>query len=96
MDARAIYRKTDKGRDEMARRSYGLPARVRSLLILVDGRRSLRELIEQGRHFGDAEGFLRQLVEGGFVEPVPQSAAASDATSADPGPVETGGSAMWD
>lgn len=64
-----IYRKTDKGHEEIAKRAYRLPARVRSMLILVDGRRSTAQLLDQGRHFGDAEQFLRDLIEGGFIEP---------------------------
>lgn len=80
-----VFQKTDKGREEIAKRTYRLPARVRSMLILVDGRRSAAQLLDQGRHFGDAEQFLRDLVEGGFVEPAggPPHGEASLATVAD-------------
>jgi len=80
MDPQAIYQKTEKGREEFARRSHGLPARERSLLILVDGRRNRAQLLEAANHFGDAERCLTHLFEGGFIEPVtgaPPAAATS-------------------
>jgi hypothetical protein len=70
MDKQAIYRKTSKGQDEMATRTHRLPARERSVLVLVDGKRNGQELIDKGIHFGDSEAFLSHLIESGFIEPV--------------------------
>jgi hypothetical protein len=70
MDKQLIYRKTPKGQDEMVTRAYRLPARERSVLVLVDGKRNGAELIDKGRHFGDSEAFLNHLIEAEFVEAV--------------------------
>jgi hypothetical protein len=70
MDKQAIYRKTLKGQDEMTTRAYRLPARERSVLVLVDGKRNGTELIAKGIHFGDSEAFLGHLLESGFIEPI--------------------------
>jgi hypothetical protein len=90
MDMTAIYHKTPKGQEEMASRAYRLPARARSVLILVDGKSTARDIIAKAKHFGDAEQFFEALVRGGFIEPVagtqpaaaPQAPVAPAATSA--------------
>lgn len=74
-----IYRKTDKGHAEIDTRAHHLPPRLRSALILVDGKRSdddLRKLIQQ-----DPDATLQQLLEQGFIE---QLAAAPSRTPAPP------------
>lgn len=39
-----VYAKTDKGRAEIATRADRLPARLRSLLLMIDGQRALEDL----------------------------------------------------
>ena len=61
-----IYRKTAKGHSEIETRAHRLSPRLRSALILVDGRRSddeVHKLMPQ-----HAEDTLQQLVEQGFIE----------------------------
>lgn len=90
MDASAIYRKTAKGLEEMATRAHRLPARERSLLVLVDGRSTGAQLLAKTTHLGDPGAFLDHLIEAGFVEPVgggPQAAAAPPAAQAEREPV---------
>lgn len=61
-----IYRKTSKGHSEIETRAHRLSPRLRSALILVDGRRSddeVRPLIPQ-----QAEETLQLLVEQAFIE----------------------------
>jgi hypothetical protein len=41
-----IYDKTDKGREEIATRKYHVPAKLRSLLVMIDGHRSLEVLMK--------------------------------------------------
>jgi hypothetical protein len=41
-----IYDKTDKGREEIATRKYHIPAKLRSLLVMIDGHRSLEVLMK--------------------------------------------------
>ena len=61
-----IYRKTAKGHSEIELRTHRLSPRLRSVLIMVDGRRSdddVRKLIPQ-----QADETLRLLSEQGFIE----------------------------
>jgi len=61
-----IYRKTAKGHSEIETRAQRLSPRLRSALILIDGRRSddeVRKLIPQ-----QADETLQLLVEQGFIE----------------------------
>ena len=61
-----IYRKTAKGHSEIETRSHRLSPRLRSVLIMIDGRRSdddVRKLIPQ-----QADETLRLLDEQGFIE----------------------------
>lgn len=71
------YRKTDKGHAEIDTRAHHLPPRLRSALILVDGKRSddeLRKLVLQ-----DPDATLQQLLEQGFIEPVGATPAKAPA-----------------
>lgn len=61
-----IYRKTAKGHSEIETRAHRLSPRLRSALILIDGRRSddeVRQLIPQ-----QADETLQLLVEQAFIE----------------------------
>lgn len=80
-----IYRKTTKGQEAIATRAHGLVGRPRSLLILVDGQRSLSALAALGAGFGDVPLMMAQLLSDGFVESIhgaSQSGAAADGGSA--------------
>jgi predicted component of type VI protein secretion system len=76
MDKNTIYHKSAKGIEEMSSRTYKLPARERSVLIMVDGKCTAQEVIDKAKHFGEAEHFFSILVAGGFIEPIPGSAPA--------------------
>lgn len=63
-----IYRKTEKGQVEIETRALRLAPRLRTALILIDGRRSdneLRPLIP-----GDAAHIFHSLLHDGFIEVV--------------------------
>ncbi|MDP3085766.1 MAG: hypothetical protein Q8N44_19040, partial [Rubrivivax sp.] len=63
-----IYRKTAKGLTEIATREHRLTPRLRSALIVTDGKRNdaeLRALISQ-----QADETLASLLEQGFIEAV--------------------------
>lgn len=90
-----IFRKTDKGHAEIETRAYRLPPRLRSALILVDGKRSSDEL--RGLILQQADETLAALNEQGFIEvaavavpaAAPSAAAvARPATQAAPTPLD--------
>lgn len=70
-----IYRKTAKGQTEIETRALKLAPRFRSLLILVDGRRSDAELTALMPQAG-ADG-LEALALGGFIEAIGVTAEVS-------------------
>lgn len=82
-----VYRKTERGVLEMATREQRLAPRLRSALILIDGKRLLREL--QALLGPCHEDALRTLEERGLIEgrrpvyitdPQPSSTAMRPAT----------------
>lgn len=86
-----IYRKTEKGQAEIATRQFKLVPRLRSALILIDGKRNddeLRKLIAT-----QAEETLQALQDEGFIEaasviaerPAAKSAATAQAATATEG-----------
>lgn len=81
-----IFRKTAKGAAEIETRANRLSPRMRSMLILVDGKRDaddLRQMITQ-----QADETLRALAEQGFIEAVGETmrAVAESAAAAPPPP----------
>ena len=79
----SIHAKTEKGHEEIARRSHGLGARARRLLILVDGRRSAGELLSLTADPALEES-LAELLDGGFIVP-----AAASVPTVPAGPAAT-------
>lgn len=61
-----VYRKTDKGVSEIPTRAARLAPRLRSALILVDGRKTDAELSQL--ILTDAPGTLASLLAEGFIE----------------------------
>ena len=82
----AAYRKSSKGTEAIAARLHGLTPRLRSLLIVVDGKKSGQELLKFAANLGDADAMMNDLLGGGFIEPVPGSDLGVPATPA-PAPV---------
>lgn len=82
MDPRTVYSKTEQGQQEVATRAHHLPSRVRAMLIMIDGKRSVEQLLTGHPAPDDALEQLRQLAEGGFIEaalaPAPVAAPAVD------------------
>jgi len=59
--------KTAAGHAEMAAREQQLSQRHRLLLLLVDGQRTLEEVIEQGRRAGVPKGYIDELFALGLI-----------------------------
>ena len=87
MYPKSVFQKTEKGRDEISKRTHRLDARKRTVLILVDGQsdaESLATKVDNAAELLDslaADGFV-QLVSGGD----PPAAAPAPRASPQPGP----------
>ncbi|MBO9715550.1 MAG: hypothetical protein J7507_01765 [Pseudoxanthomonas sp.] len=66
-----IYRKTDAGRDEISNRGRRLSPPLRTVLLMVDGQRSLAQLREVMAGMKAPEDALETLLADGLVELVP-------------------------
>lgn len=77
-----IYRKSAKGTEAIATRQHGLSPKLRSMLIMMDGKRSVDDLARLSQVSGDTEQLLGQLLEQGFIEPFAVAAPAPAVTSA--------------
>lgn len=75
----AVYRKSAKGTEAIANRQYGLGAKLRPVLILVDGKRKFEELVRLSSTLGDTEQSLEQLLADGFIERVAAPAPVTPA-----------------
>jgi hypothetical protein len=80
MDLKAVYKKTQKGLEEMAHRTV-LGMRERTLLVMVDGKATAADLLAKAQHMPDPPGLLAKLIDGGFIA-ADTSATAAAATSA--------------
>ncbi len=83
MSGGGIYRKTEKGRTEIATRANRLGLRERSMLIMVDDKTARRELLAKNPH-PTSEGILNNLLADGYIEIVSGGQAAA-VPSAAPG-----------
>lgn len=79
----AIYRKTDRGKQEVAERVSGLEARARRLLIMIDGQRDSDELSVYLRA-GELESTLALLLDEGLIEAAGESSGVRAPATNDP------------
>lgn len=64
------FDKTDKGREEISTRKHQLPTRMRSLLVLVDGKQTDDTLLQKIEALGLSSSSLATLCEQGYIERV--------------------------
>jgi hypothetical protein len=74
-----VYQKSGKGSQALAARDAALTPKLRSMLILVDGKRTVEELAKLAAMLGDPEQLLAQLVQLEMVQPCSSSAASASA-----------------
>ena len=65
-----VLQKTQKGREEIEKRTFRIDHRRRTLLIMVDGRSNAAALAEKAAHIPGGMDLLQSLWTEGFVEPV--------------------------
>jgi hypothetical protein len=75
----SVPHKTPQGQEELRQRSRGLGQRHRTLLLLVDGHRSLGELLAMGHRAGAEAQHFHDLVGMGLVAFTPSPSGAVEA-----------------
>ncbi|HZW22628.1 hypothetical protein [Noviherbaspirillum sp.] len=85
-----IFDKTDKGREEIATRKHQLASRLRTLLVMVDGKQSADDLLKKVGGIGLTQDSITELLDNGFIQlvaevepivppsPVPEAALESE------------------
>ena len=64
----SIFRKSIKGAEAIATRQPGMPPRLRSALIMVDGKRNVEELAKLVSMLGEPDALLTELEASGLIE----------------------------
>ncbi|MFC6520819.1 hypothetical protein ACFQAT_14735 [Undibacterium arcticum] len=72
--------KSDKGREEIATRKHQLASRLRSLLVLIDGKHPTEDLLKKVVGLGLDIQSVNELLDGGFINGI-QAPAAAPATA---------------
>jgi hypothetical protein len=70
MNSADIYVKTSAGTHELKSRARQLPQRLRTMLIMIDGSRSVAQLRQAADRLGAPEDFLANLESQGLVQRV--------------------------
>ena len=79
-----IFDKTDKGREEIATRQYKLSPRLRSLLVMIDGKQSATELLAKIGALGLTEESIAELESNGFIHLSATAASAPEPVTPQP------------
>ena len=85
MHPRLVLEKTEKGLDEIRTRANRLPQQRRNVLIFVDGRFSVSELMARFANFGDLEATLQSLLDDGYIAPSGTASRSPAASLEQPG-----------
>lgn len=67
MNQQSVLAKTRKGAEEIETRQYKLDQRMRALLLVVNGKVTVRELMANYARLGNVPEMLQQLASLGFV-----------------------------
>jgi hypothetical protein len=62
-----IYQKTEKGSEEILSRKYKLAPKLRTILILMDGKTSVDKLAGVAKHMGLPEDYLAYMEKEGYI-----------------------------
>jgi len=84
MKSASYYARTEKGATEVAQRSQAIPARARSLLLMIDGKSTGAQLLEKLAAFPNSGELLQLLETEGYIGPVDGAGAAVSAPAAAP------------
>lgn len=67
-----IFDKTEKGREEIATRKHQLPTRMRTLLVMVDGKQTDEDLLKKVAGIGLSADSITELLDNGFIQAAAQ------------------------
>lgn len=67
MNSDLVFSRTEKGNFEINSRKHQLPMRLRTVLILVDGRSNVNQLHDKASAISELENFLENLALDGFI-----------------------------
>lgn len=81
---KSIFDKTDKGRDEIATRKHQLAPRLRTLLLLIDGKHATDVLLQKYASVGLNEQSIAELLKDGFIQQIVANSAPAPAPAAKP------------
>jgi hypothetical protein len=81
MDPDIVYTKTARGLDEIKWRRHKLPARLRALLITIDGKSTAAALIRSFSSPAQAAAGIAGLLACGFIEVTAEAGASASADS---------------
>lgn len=76
MDLQSVLQKTEKGVEEIETRKHRLEQKLRTILIVVNGKATGAELVQKFEQIGDVTPILERLLAEGFVR---EATAASGA-----------------
>ena len=82
-----IYDKTEKGLEEIQTRKHHLASRMRSLLVLVDGKSNAEVLLKKIAGLGLTAQSIEELVEQGFIAPRAEQQTKPEEIAPTPEPV---------
>jgi hypothetical protein len=75
MNLQAVLQKTEKGVEEIKTHAQELEPRLRTLLIVVNGKTTGGDLVRQFERVGNVRPMLERLITEGFVREVPAAAS---------------------
>lgn len=78
-----VFARTDKGAEEIEKRTYHLPIRLRTLLLLINGSDPVARILEKAAGIGNGMQMLDELRTQGFIREARGSAAAPAAGAPD-------------
>jgi hypothetical protein len=79
MNEEQVFQKTDKGREEIAKRTHRIDSRRRTVLIVVDGMSSAAAIAAKVSLIEDSLALMQSLWTEGFIEPVGEASASAPA-----------------
>jgi hypothetical protein len=70
-----VFTRTDKGAEEIEKRTYRLPIRQRTLLLLINGADPVWRVLEKAAAIGNASRMIDDMHAQGFIREVGGSGA---------------------